>query len=79
MNAEMERKRDELLKPLHLGDGAYLTWDGYGFTLTANHHDPAQATDRVYIDGIRDMRSLIERVQAIENLVKDIVANVEHD
>lgn len=32
----------------HLGDGAYLHFDGYGFELRANHHE--HPTDRVYID-----------------------------
>jgi len=35
---------------IHLGDGAYATFDGYGVMLTANHHDPAQATDKVYLE-----------------------------
>ncbi|KKM71835.1 hypothetical protein LCGC14_1426580 [marine sediment metagenome] len=35
----------------HLGDGAYISEDGDGgYILTANHHDPCEATDRVYID-----------------------------
>ena len=35
----------------HLGDGAYISEDGQGgYILTANHHDPYEATDRVYID-----------------------------
>lgn len=35
----------------HLGDGAYISEDGYGgYILTANHHDPDEATDRVYLD-----------------------------
>lgn len=33
----------------HIGDGAYLYFDGYGFELRANHHE--NPTDRVYIDG----------------------------
>lgn len=35
----------------HLGDGAYITFDGYGYWITANHHDPDRATDRVFLDG----------------------------
>lgn len=32
----------------YLGDGAYVTWNGYDFTLKANSHiDP---TDRVVLD-----------------------------
>lgn len=33
----------------HIGDGAYLHFDGFGFELRANHHETP--TDRVYIDG----------------------------
>lgn len=35
---------------VHLGDGAYVSDDGYGLAFTANHHDPEQATDTVYLD-----------------------------
>ena len=48
----------------HLGDGAYISEDpsGFGgFVVTANHHDPNSATDRVYIDA-----------QAAERLVQFI-------
>ncbi len=39
------------MKALHLGDGAYATHRGAGeFCITANHHDPDQASDRVYLD-----------------------------
>lgn len=35
----------------HLNDGAYISEDGDGcYVLTANHHDPDEATDRVYLD-----------------------------
>jgi len=34
----------------YLGDGAYVTFDGYGFMLTANHHDEYLATDKVYLE-----------------------------
>ena len=34
---------------VHIGDGAYLHFDGYGFELRANHHE--NPSDRVYIDG----------------------------
>ena len=38
-------------EPTHLGDGAYASFEGFDqIILTANHHDPAQATDRVYLD-----------------------------
>ena len=43
----------------HIGDGAYLHFDGYGFELRANHHE--HPTDRVYIDGsvVRTLLRLI--------------------
>lgn len=34
----------------HLGDGAYVTFTGYSYVLTANHHDPAEATDQVHLE-----------------------------
>ena len=33
---------------VHLGDGVYLHFDGYGFELRANHHETP--TDRVYLE-----------------------------
>lgn len=44
----------------HLGDGAYLHFDGYGFELRANSHE--HPTDRVYIDGpcVRSLQRLID-------------------
>jgi hypothetical protein len=44
----------------HIGDGAYLHFDGYGFELRANHHE--HPTDRVYIDGMC-VRTLIRLLQ----------------
>ncbi len=42
----VDGKREE-----HLGSGAYISEDGVGgYFLTANHHDPDLATDRVYLD-----------------------------
>ncbi len=35
---------------IHVGDGAYLTFTGYSFLFTANHHEPQRATDTVSID-----------------------------
>jgi len=36
---------------VHLGDGAYVSIDGNGdLMVTANHHDPANATDVVNIE-----------------------------
>lgn len=33
---------------IHLGDGAYLKFDGYGFEVMANHHE--HPSDRVYLE-----------------------------
>jgi hypothetical protein len=42
---------EECLVQLHLGDGAYMSVTKWGEAIiTANHHDPAQATDKVRID-----------------------------
>ncbi len=37
-------------KIVHLGDGAYVTISPYEILLTANHHHPASATDKVSLD-----------------------------
>ena len=38
-------------KATYLGDGAYVSVDQSGdLVITANDHDPDQATDAVYID-----------------------------
>ena len=56
----------------HIGDGAYLHFDGYGFELRANDHE--NPTDRVYIDGgcvrtlIRLMRGTIEERDATKTV-----------
>jgi len=40
-------------KSIHLHDGAYITRFDHGeYVITANHHDPKEATDRVYIDDV---------------------------
>jgi len=51
----------------HLGDGAYVTYNGYELVVTANHHDPLEASDKVYIDpnGIENLKRFIERVDKI--------------
>jgi len=46
---------------VHIGDGAYLHFDGYGFELRANHHETP--TDRVYIDGPLAARLLVELIR----------------
>lgn len=43
---------------VHIGDGAYLHYDGFGWELRANHHE--HPTDRVYIDGPAVAQRLIE-------------------
>jgi hypothetical protein len=44
---------------VHLGDGAYATFNGsYEIILTANHHDYQQATDRVHLDN-RALEALV--------------------
>jgi hypothetical protein len=50
----------------HIGDGAYLHFDGYGFELRANHHE--HPTDRVYIDGacVRTLLRLIRETMDSE-------------
>lgn len=36
--------------PVYLGDGAYVSLKDGQVVLTANHHDPTEATDVVYLD-----------------------------
>ena len=39
------------MNAVHLGDGAYVSIDGNGdLMVTANHHDPGEATDVVNIE-----------------------------
>lgn len=64
----------ESKEPIHLGDGAYCTPDGYGgIILTANHHDPGQATDTVYLDS-HTLDNLIKLLQPKdqEHIVKEL-------
>lgn len=42
---------DHNIQPEHLGDGAYVSITGDGIWITANHHNPDQATDSVHLDG----------------------------
>ena len=44
---------------IHLGDGAYLHYDGHGFELRANDHQ--HPTDRVYLD-LYVMKELLSEV-----------------
>ena len=52
----------------HLGDGAYVTYDGSGYIFTANHHDPMLASDRVYMDA-----------QAMSNLLAFIKRTIKSE
>jgi len=50
-------------KTVHLGDGAYASISEHGdLIITANHNDPSQATDAVYIDRER-VQGLIEFIE----------------
>jgi len=59
--------RTEPLAPLHLGDGAYASEGRYlgELVITANHHDPDQATDRVFLDP-RAIESLVEYIKRLQ-------------
>ena len=46
---------------VHIGDGAYLHYDGFGFELRANHHETP--TDRVYIDGPHCAMMLVNMIE----------------
>ena len=37
-------------KAIHLGDGAYAEYDGYGVWLRANHHEARECTGQVYLE-----------------------------
>lgn len=52
-------------EPAHLGDGAYVSVGSYDgeVVLTANHHDPSQATDVVVLDP-RAVKNLIAWLNA---------------
>lgn len=53
-------------KPEHLGDGAYISETPAGVVLTANHHDPEQATDAVYVEE-QDVPKLIAWLKMYDN------------
>jgi hypothetical protein len=58
--------RSKPLEAIHLGDGAYASEGRYRgeLIITANHHDPDQATDRVYLNSqaIKSLAGYIERI-----------------
>jgi len=60
---------------MHLGDGAYVTFTGQSFLLTANHHDPAQASDMVSVES-GDASKLIDFIQkSLEGKVSEAHVN----
>lgn len=63
---------------VHIGDGAYLHFDGYGFELRANHHE--HPTDRVYIDrsSVLAMQRLIHET-IYESRESNSKLQIEHD
>lgn len=54
---------------IHLGDGSYLTFSESlrSFIITANHHDPAEATDSVFIE----FRSAAVLIKAMRETLED--------
>lgn len=57
--------------PVHLGDGAYATFTGVDYVVTANHHDPQMATDRVNLDA-NAIINLVEFVARCEQEMKQL-------
>ena len=47
----------------YIGDGVYLSRCPYGWVLTANHHDPDTASDRIYLEPAV-ARALIDKLEA---------------
>jgi len=56
---------DKNKESIHLGDGAYVTFDGHGYIITANHHNIAHATDKIYLDldGIDKLENFVKRIK----------------
>ena len=50
----------------HLGDGAYVSFLNGQVVLTANHHDPDEATDAVWLDG----QAVLKLEGWIQNLLR---------
>lgn len=46
---------------IHIGDGVYVTWDGYHLVLTAN----VPTTDTVYLDPKtrKELRELLQKMK----------------
>jgi len=55
------------MEPEHLGDGAYISVGSYRgeYLLTANHHDPRQASDCVCLDprAMAALKNFVERAE----------------
>jgi hypothetical protein len=47
----------------YIGDGVYLSRCPYGWVITANHHLPSAATDKVYLEP-KVAQQLVERLVA---------------
>lgn len=60
----------------HVGNGAYLYFDGHGFELRANHHETP--TDRVYIDSSCVMTLLRLINETIEHRSNER-AHIQHE
>ncbi len=43
---------------IHLGDGAYLHFDGYGLEFRTNHHK--YPTDTVYVENIKELFRILQ-------------------
>ena len=54
----------------YLGDGAFVTFTGYDFVLTANHHDPKLATNKVHleVESIDRLNDFVERMKREKEL-----------
>ena len=51
--------------PVHLGDGAYASvLDDHMVVITADHHDPLQASSAVYL-GKHEVKALIKYLQEV--------------
>lgn len=64
-----ERKKllSEIMAPVHLGDGAYVSHDGYQFWLGANHH-----TSKLVALDDHAMKALFEHWERHKELVEEI-------
>jgi hypothetical protein len=59
-------------KAIHLGDGAYASISEYGdLYITANHHEPSQATDTVVIERAR--------AQALVKFIEDEITGLKQE